>query len=418
MYFIYQHNIAEKSWVKTPAVSIFYLKEGVDIYSNRQINRQAKKQQGFSLVELMVGLVIGLLATLVIMQVFSTFDAQKRTTAGTADAQSNGSIALYNIQREVQLAGFGLPLYDKDNLSLSCAGAVDNVDNDANATTPNVDMLPISIIDGGAAAGATDALIVRYGNSASGGAPVKVTGGTYPIFNLRTSIACKNNDVAYFVTGQDCRATRVNGVLAANRVSVLDVMEPIPEVTDLSCLGDWRQITFQVSATNELIRQEVSMRAAALGTSGALTALVTGVVNIQAQYGISARPDSNQIIAWVDATGNWAGTPASTSDVCSVATANRNCIKAVRVAVVARNELLEKEPVSTACSSTTAANPTGLCAWDATSADLLGVGWPAPEIDLSKNADGSANADWDRYRYKVYETIIPLRNLVWTGVRL
>jgi type IV pilus assembly protein PilW len=411
MLLINQIDMAEKAWVN----------------GQSQINRQANKQQGFSLVELMVGLVIGLLATLVIMQVFSTFDAQKRTTAGTSDAQSSGSVALYSLQREVQLAGFGLPLYDTRYMPLICsapppdADGIADVDNDANAATPNVDMLPIRIIDGGVVAGATDTVIVHYGDSASGGAPVRVTaapaGSTIPV---TTSIACKNRDVVYHIRGTNCRATRINGVPAVDSVNVIDATGVDTSADDpryLACLGDWRQITFQVSATNELIRQEISMRAAALGTSGALTALVTGVVNIQAQYGISARPDSNQIVSWVDATGAWAGTPGMTSIVCSAATANRNCIKAVRVAVVARNELLEKGQVSTACSSITAAstaeNPlTGVCAWDATSADPLGVGWTAPKVDLSNNAD------WDRYRYKVYETIIPLRNIVWTGARL
>ena len=32
---------------------------------------------------------------------------------------------------------------------------------------------------------------------------------------------------------------------------------------------------------------------------------------------------------------------------------------------------------------------------------------PAPTIDLSNDAD------WARYRYRIFETIIPLRNLIW-----
>ena len=60
------------------------------------------RQAGFTLVEIMVGMVIGMLATIVILQVLSVFETQKRTTTGTADAQTNGSIALYNISREMQ----------------------------------------------------------------------------------------------------------------------------------------------------------------------------------------------------------------------------------------------------------------------------------------------------------------------------
>jgi type IV pilus assembly protein PilW len=67
-------------------------------------------QAGFSLIELMVGLVIGLIATVVIMQTFASFEGTKRSTTGVADAQTNGSIALYSIQRELQSAGYGMPL--------------------------------------------------------------------------------------------------------------------------------------------------------------------------------------------------------------------------------------------------------------------------------------------------------------------
>ena len=48
---------------------------------------------GFSLVEIMVALVIGMLGIIVMMQVFAMFEAQKRTTTGGDDAISSGSIA-------------------------------------------------------------------------------------------------------------------------------------------------------------------------------------------------------------------------------------------------------------------------------------------------------------------------------------
>ena len=84
---------------------------------NRPLHHGTAKQYGFSLVELMVGLVIGLLATLVIIQVFSTFEGQKRSTSGSSDAQTNGSIALMSIQRNVQMAGYGLPLPMADKIN-------------------------------------------------------------------------------------------------------------------------------------------------------------------------------------------------------------------------------------------------------------------------------------------------------------
>ena len=76
----------------------------------KKITQTLRYQSGFTIVELMVGLVIGLIASLVIMQTFSAFEGSKRSTTGIADAQTNGSIGLYMLQRELQFAGYGIPV--------------------------------------------------------------------------------------------------------------------------------------------------------------------------------------------------------------------------------------------------------------------------------------------------------------------
>ena len=119
------------------------------------------------------------------------------------------------------------------------------------------------------------------------------------------------------------------------------------------------------------------------------------VVNIQAQYGISASASSNQVTSWVEPSGATWG-----SGVLTVA--NRNRIKAIRIAVIARNAKVEQSSVSSLCSSTTVANPSGVCAWD-------GSAFAAPLVDLHY-----ADANWDQYRYRVFETTIPLRNVIWS----
>ena len=63
---------------------------------------------GFTLVEIMVGMVIGMLGLIIMMQVFSLSEGQKRTTTGGGDAQSNGAIALFGLQRDLRQAGFGV----------------------------------------------------------------------------------------------------------------------------------------------------------------------------------------------------------------------------------------------------------------------------------------------------------------------
>ena len=153
------------------------------------------------------------------------------------------------------------------------------------------------------------------------------------------------------------------------------------------------------AATGNLDRDREGSTAWLSGT----TPSVVGIVNLQAQYGISAAANSNQVTQWVDASGGtWAA-------ACTVA--NRNRIKAIRIAVVARNAKMEPSVVTAACSSTTAAAPTGLCAWDGTRAShpVVAPLLAAPAIDLSPG-----DANWARYRYRVFETIIPLRNVIWS----
>ena len=49
---------------------------------------------GFSLIELMVGIAIGLIATLIVTQVLLASEGQKRTTTSGSDAQVSGALAL------------------------------------------------------------------------------------------------------------------------------------------------------------------------------------------------------------------------------------------------------------------------------------------------------------------------------------
>lgn len=357
-------------------------------YKNAHLRYQKFDQGGFSLIELMVGLVIGLLATLAIVQVFSTFEGQKRSTSGTSDAQTNGSIALMSIQRNVQMAGYGLPIpmADIQNSSLKCAAFAD-YDPDNNAATNNsTNLFPLVIQNG--AANASDTITVRYSTTAMGGIPVGIVNAANATaatgLVLSNNIGCNDNDIALISSGSVCRMTTVvdaNGnpnTLQNLRINALTPAgSPLVNGAKFACMGNWQNYTYQI------VNNELRLNG---------QPIVSEVVNMQAQYGVSATADSNQVNQWVNATGGWA--------VPTVA--NRNRIKAIRVAVVVRNGLLEKEVVSSQCSSTIAANPAGVCAWDGS---VLGA---APLIDLT------GTADWDRYRYRVFETIVPLRNMLWS----
>ncbi|HLP97177.1 MAG TPA: PilW family protein [Sideroxyarcus sp.] len=349
------------------------------------------RQSGFTLVEIMVGLVIGLLATIIIMQVFSVFEAQKRTTTGTADAQTNGGIALYTITRELQQAGFPLVAGEPNlpNVPDSALECTTLTFGATGITSVAPAVLTDSVVGTGATDSSSDTITIHYGSSLSGGVPTKIqdqpvgtlTGTTVPVIN---SLGCANNDIAMIINGATCAMTTVSGVTNATTIEMLDdsalVAGAAVDGAKLSCLGTWNEVTYAVNNGN-------------LERNG--TPSVAGVVNLQAQYGISANANSNQITGWVNPTGAWAAPTV----------ANRNRIKAIRIAVVARNAKMEMADVTTACSSLTASAPTGLCAWAGSASS------PAPAVTLSAPPIGDPN--WQRYRYRVFETIIPLRNVIW-----
>lgn len=71
--------------------------------------RAAKRvTAGFSLIEILVGMVIALLGALVALYVLATSEDQKRTTMSSADAQQNSLLSLYLLERDVRQAGYGI----------------------------------------------------------------------------------------------------------------------------------------------------------------------------------------------------------------------------------------------------------------------------------------------------------------------
>jgi len=348
--------------------------------------RRIPHQAGFTLIEIMVGLVIGMLVALVITQVLSIFEGQKRATTGTADAQTNGSIALYNISRELQLAGYPLMPTGSPGVAdspLECT-TVKNA-----ATNVDISISPFTIIDGGVGANpASDQIVLQYGNSPSGGVPTQIGAMVGSIATVTSNFGCQANDITLVNNGTNCALSIANAVSANTTPPTTPVTITLANAmfatvgANISCLGSvWNTVTYAVNAGN-LERNGV--------------AVVAGVVNLQAQYGISATANSNTVTQWVDASAApW---------VAPITAANRNRIKSVRVAVITRNTKIEPFAVTTACSSITTASPTGLCAWDATTANPS-VASPAPTVDLSVG-----NANWNRYHYRVFETVIPTRS--------
>jgi type IV pilus assembly protein PilW len=131
-------------------------------------------------------------------------------------------------------------------------------------------------------------------------------------------------------------------------------------------------------------------------TSGFWTPIANNIVGMRAQYGRDRTSLMDGIVDFWDATKN-------PTETCGVTADNTGWLRisAVRIALVARNSQPEKTAV-------TAAAPI----WMGTT-EVVGVSASAP-IDVS-DAPRAAGFDWDQYRYRVFETVVPLRNITTLG---
>jgi type IV pilus assembly protein PilW len=121
-----------------------------------------RSTQGFSLIEIMVAAVIGLIGIIVISQVFVASEGLKRTTTGGADALVNGNIALFTLERDVRYAGFGM-LTNNSNMLGCNTLAYDSTR--LSSTNFSFTMAPVIITVG--AAGAPDSINVVYGSASN-----------------------------------------------------------------------------------------------------------------------------------------------------------------------------------------------------------------------------------------------------------
>jgi type IV pilus assembly protein PilW len=379
----------------------------------RSITR-SKRQRGISLVETMVGLTLGLLVVLVITQVWSVYEDQKSRTASGSSAQESGLLALTQLEQDIRSAGAGLT----DSAAFDCTStysyyAGGDLDEDGKKTysapapgfSGDMSMVPVRITDGGSG---SDTLTVKRGSDFLGALPAVITD---PMpqpsaeLNVNSVAGFADGDVVVVVdsaTG-NCTVMLITQVQKAalklqhNPGGTVTYNPPISYQDD--AVPPWPKYSTgaKIIKVGQMIERTYAVSNNSLVlTAGAITSTLAGdIVMLKAQYGI-APPGSQDVDAWKSATA------ANGWDVLTPVKVKQ--IKAVRLAIVARSPKMEAAAVTEACNSTTSPSPTGLCAWAGSQAS------PAPVIDLS------ADPNWQRYRYRVYETIIPIRNVIWAGV--
>jgi type IV pilus assembly protein PilW len=367
------------------------------------------RSRGFSLVELMVALVIGLVTTLVITQVLAFAEGQKRTTTSGSDAQVNGALALYALQRDVQMAGYGFAS-SPEFLGCPIHAKFNGADVATGAATPKFPtaLIPV-VID------ATDpernSVRVISSSKQSYSIPTRILPPNYDpadaakklIFPVNATLGVQNGDLMLAVkdASTSCEVFRVTSQPAvAGQVDRADAAAGwnpagFPTATygngdALVNLGSLIDSTYSVSANGTLQQTRFTLDPATgePAYDAAPVDMFPNVVVLRALYGKDT--DGNGIVDKYDQT-----TPTTNAEWLQVLT--------VRIAIVARSTQYERDEVTTA-------NPS----WDVGTTPVSVV--PAPTVCgsskcLELKVDGLTN--WKHYRYKVFDTVIPLRNQLW-----
>lgn len=337
--------------------------------------------QGFTLVEVMVAMVIGMIGLIVMMQVFSVAEGQRRTTTGSGDAQSNGAIALYALQRDIRQGGYGFNALNAMGCPLTLP---------APASRTLTQLAPVVINSDVPAGDAnSDTLLVTYGNNEGPPEGDVVTAINGELIAVSTAINYSTNQwvvaaPAAPLNGCALTLAQVTAVAAPN--IAIAASGAVDGGTLFNLGGNPRILAYAVRAGNLTVCDyrlaDCGADCTALdGTcSASWVPIANDIVSLRAEYG-----HASTAVSGVD---SWNKTTPADANQATLA-----CLwartPALRIAVVARNSQVDRGQL-------TAAAPT----W-------AGSGSDETDIDLS------ARANWQNYRYKVFETVIPLRNLPW-----
>ncbi|HYL19462.1 MAG TPA: PilW family protein [Burkholderiales bacterium] len=355
--------------------------------------------RGFGLVEIMVAMVIAMVGMIVIFQVFALSESYNRTAISGSDAQENGAYSLYVLEQEMRAAGWGF----NNSRALGCNVLAYN----SSLGALNYTLAPV-VINAGPGNG-SDSLEVNSGNQNLLVAPVAIyqdqVSTTDPFvvanrygFNVGDLIlasepgkSCTLAQVSQLPTGaQSTTIMRTGAGYPYNNPSGSGVMYTAAGFVFNLGSAPTRDV-FSVVNNQLVVLPQLS--------STTQQVVADGVVQIKAQYG-KDNGVNNGTVPVGPYTAN-DGVVDSYDNVTPNSAAAWGQVLTVRIGVVTRSAQPEKPSGGgTACNTTTTA-PT----WSG-STTLSGAS--LDPFDLT------ANANWMCYRYKVFETVIPVKNILWT----
>jgi type IV pilus assembly protein PilW len=375
--------------------------------------------RGFSLVELMVGIVLSIICVMGMLAAFASYEGQKRTTTNLSDAQQNGSFSTFTLERELRTAGAGLvqgrnygiwgcaidawsagtkrlPLTTKLNAPFDTwpltTRAVPILIAAGTGTNPDV----IGIVRGNPIA-----RTFRTNLVSATGTTVTVDNsmGMFPkeylllsdksgkcTFGLTATVA--GTSIGLDTTGSASDGFAAPAHYTASNAAYVFDMGTNPAIT-----------LFGVNVTNRsLVAYDLLQRASAAGVTTPPYQLADNVVQMKALYGVSTLPTDTAVSSWVAPTTDWALDTLTPTPDTQVASDARARIRAIRIAIVVRSRQQERAAPATAASVSGAAyrGYTG-------PASLTLFGDLATSLQVTFTTDPT-------YRYQVYDLVIPVRN--------
>jgi type IV pilus assembly protein PilW len=389
----------------------------------------ARRARGLTLVELLVAMAIGLVVTLAVTSAVIFGESTKRTTTAVNDMGQTGAYAAHVLDRALRSAGSGLI----QSWNLGVFGCKVQAKRKNTAILPrttafpapfekflggaagaaNLRVLPVVIGKGQSPDGVSDVLMVMGSDAATGDVPRQIIslGASADILRLDNTVRIKARDVALVSNPDvaDCLVEQVDPAFAdaaANELLTLkgdyytagagttlsDLviggsanLTMLGNITDAG--GNIQFALFGVNSDRTLMSHDL------LRTNGKdeSQALADGVMEMHAIYGIDT-DESGTLDGWAapdatdyDLAGLMANTGKTPEDLAKAA----RKIAAVRVGLILRSSIAEKDDVSFGIPEIFAG--TGV-ARDA-------VTFPADD-------------DRRKYRYRVVEFTIPLRNML------
>jgi type IV pilus assembly protein PilW len=395
--------------------------------------------RGFSMVELMVAMVISLIGVIIIFQVFETSEGVRRTATSGGDAQQNGAVALYFMERDLRNAGMGV----NDTIYAGC----NMIGSDSSRTPPNFPplgnpmILAPAFITAGVDARTPDQLTVFYGsqnqivnsttlvaNMVLPTSPLTVqtrfgfrpgdlvlllepgSGKNCAFMEVTSLPAAPSNQInhdpgTYTLAAGDSVAARFNpaagmgvtygGAITANVARVFNLGNLHDDITFPAS----QNVTLPVYNLYAVANKALTVSNAFVVSGGvpAVNSVADNIVHLRADYGVDDGVNDGSVTYNTVYAAN-----DGIVDRYISATPNWSQVIAVRVAVVARSAQPEKPAAGLgAPCDTTTAFPT----WS-------GNTGPARSFDLSA-IPLPAGVTWQCYRYRVFETTVPLRNWIW-----